>query len=118
MNFSRKGAAEVAKDISAHLTVVDDVANLQKLQKEMADAIAKLSDRINRIEAAMQTVKVEAQLEAVREANRTIQSVQGAFFEKLTDLTVRLSHVEAQPKPPIISFGKPAPALEGATPSA
>jgi hypothetical protein len=46
MMFSRKDVAAAAKDLAAHLALFDDVANLQKMQKEIADAIAKLNDRL------------------------------------------------------------------------
>jgi predicted nucleic acid-binding Zn-ribbon protein len=96
MMFSRKGVAEAAKELAAHLAVVDNVANLQKMQKEMADAIAKLNDRIKDMEANMRALKAEAKFEAVKETQQMLNSVQGAFHDKLTDLTVRISTMENQ----------------------
>jgi predicted nucleic acid-binding Zn-ribbon protein len=93
--FSRKGAAETAKEIAAHLSLVDDVANLQKMQKELADAIARLNDRLKDFEVELRTLKPEVQLAAMEKTTQMVQTVQGAFHEKLTDLTVRISKLEA-----------------------
>lgn len=95
--FSRKDIAAAAKDLAAHLALVDDVANLQKMQKEMADAIAKLNDRLKDVEAEMRVLKAEVKLDAIKETQQMINSVQGAFYQKLTDLTVRVSALEGQP---------------------
>jgi wobble nucleotide-excising tRNase len=92
--FKRKDVADAAKDFAAHVSVVDDVAHLQSMQKEMSNAIAKLNDRITNIEAEIRVLKAEVKLDAVREASQMVSAVQGAFHEKLTELTVRISHAE------------------------
>jgi predicted nuclease with TOPRIM domain len=94
--FSRKDVAAAAKDLAAHLALVDDVAALQKMQKEMADAIAKLNERLKDTEAEMRVLRAEAKLDAVREAQQMINAVQGALYQKLTDLTVRVSALEGR----------------------
>jgi predicted nucleic acid-binding Zn-ribbon protein len=108
MIFTRKGVAEAAKELAAQLAVVDDVANLQQMQKELADAIAKLNDRIKDLEAEMRALKAEVKLEAVKETHQMLHTVQGAFHEKLTDLTVRLAQVEGQyeAKAPLLALTK------------
>lgn len=92
--FSRKDVAAAAKDLAAHLALVDDVAGLQKMQKEMADAIAKLNDRIKDVEVEMRALKAEVKFDAIKETQQLVNSVQGALYDKLTDLTVRVSQVE------------------------
>jgi chromosome segregation ATPase len=106
MIFTRKGVAEAAKELAAQLAVVDDVANLQEMQKELADAIAKLNDRIKGLEAEMRALKAEVKLEAIKETHQMLHTVQGVFHEKLTDLTVRLAQVEGQyeAKPPLLAL--------------
>jgi predicted nucleic acid-binding Zn-ribbon protein len=107
MMFSRKAVAEAAKELAAQLTVVDDVANLQKMQKEMADAIAKLNDRMKDMEGNIRASKAEVKFEAVKETQQMLNSVQGAFHDKLTDLTVRIARVENQiGSAPVIALPK------------
>jgi wobble nucleotide-excising tRNase len=97
--FSRKDVAAAAKDLAAHLALVDDVASLQNMQKEMANAIAKLNERIKDIESEIKILKAETKLDAVKETHQIVNAVQGAFHDRLTDLTVRLSRVESGPLP-------------------
>lgn len=108
MIFSRKDIAAAAKDIASHLALVDDVAGLQKMQKEMADAIAKLNDRIKDVEVEMRALKAEVKFDAIKETQQLVNAVQGALYDKLTDLTVRVSKVEAQDdfKTPLVRLGR------------
>jgi predicted nucleic acid-binding Zn-ribbon protein len=108
MIFTRKGVAEVAKEVAAQFTLVDDVANLQQMQKELADTIAKLNDRIKDIESEMRVLKAEVKFEAVKETQQMLNAVQGAFHDKLTDLTVRIDRVENQTnsRAPIVALPK------------
>jgi hypothetical protein len=92
--FGRKDFASAAKDFAAHFALVDDVANLQKMQKELADAIAKLHDRIKDMESDLKVLKAEVKLESLRETQQMVSAVQGAFHDKLTSITVRISQLE------------------------
>jgi hypothetical protein len=74
--------------------LVENVKALQLAQKEIANAVAALDVRLRRIEAELLVVKAETKLEAVKETQQMLNAVQGAFHEKLTDLTVRIAHVE------------------------
>jgi cell fate (sporulation/competence/biofilm development) regulator YmcA (YheA/YmcA/DUF963 family) len=106
--WSREQIGKTAQEIADHLMLVENVKALQQGQKEMANAIAALDDRIRKIEAGMIVVKAEAKFEAIRETQQMLNSVQGAFHEKLTDLTVRVAQVEIQAasKAPLTALSK------------
>jgi len=69
---------------------------------------------------ALRALKAEIKFEAMKETQQMLNSVQGAFHEKLTDLTVRVAQLEKQddPKAPVISLPKSAQnRLDGKSPS-
>lgn len=106
--FSRDKIGKTAQEIADHLMLVENVKALQVGQKEMANAIATLDDRIRKMEADMRAIKAEAKFEAVKETQLMLNSVQGAFNDKLTDLTVRISQLERQDNSdaPLIALSK------------
>ncbi len=118
--WPRSKIAQTAQEIADHLMLVENVKALQQGQKEMADAIAALDTRLRHIEADIRAVKSEAKFEAVKETQQMLNSVQGAFHEKLTDLTVRVAHVERSEdaRPPMISLSSGAPCGDGEIPPA
>jgi hypothetical protein len=94
--WSREKIGKTAQEIANHLMLVENVKALQQGQKEMADAIAALADRIRGLEADIRALKAETKLEAIKETQQMVNAVQGAFHEKLTDLTVRVAHMETR----------------------
>ncbi len=105
MAFWRKTVKEFGKEVAAHAGAVDDIANLQQMQKELADAMARLNDRLRGIETEMkvlraeikaesQVLKAEIKLDAMDKAQQVVNSVQGALYDKTSDLSVRVSHLE------------------------
>ncbi|MGL3208291.1 hypothetical protein [Bradyrhizobium sp. BR 1433] len=93
--FSREKIQKTAQEIADHLRLTDHIKGLQQAQKEMADAIASLGDRIKNLETELRVIKAETKLEAVRETQQVLNSVQGAFHDKLTEIAVRISHIES-----------------------
>jgi hypothetical protein len=92
--WSREKIGKAAQEVADHLMLVENVKALQQGQKQMADAIALLDTRLRQIEADMRAVKAEAKFEAIKETTHMLQSVQGAFHEKLTHLTVKVAQLE------------------------
>lgn len=111
--WSREKIGKTAQEIADHLMLVENVKALQQAQKEMANAIGLLDDRMRKMEADMRSVKAEAKFEAVKETQQMLNSVQGAFHDKLTDLTVRVAQVEKleQAQSPLISLTKSSNSL-------
>jgi hypothetical protein len=88
--FSREGASKFAKDVADHLEVIGNVKALQQGQRELADALVKLGDRIRAVEMEMQVLKAETRLEALKESQLVINSVQGALNQRMQDLAVKV----------------------------
>jgi hypothetical protein len=111
MTLSRKGLADLLATLRDHIALVDNVANLQKMQKELADAMTQLTERMKDLERGMGTLKVETQHETTKEMHLTLHAVQGAFHEKLSDLTLRLARLEGgrpSANAPMIALSKKA----------
>ena len=67
---------------------------LSDLQKQMADAIALIDSRLRQFEANVRAARAETKFEAIRETTHLLQSVQGAFQDRLTHLTVKVAQLE------------------------
>lgn len=107
--WSREKIAKTAQEVADHLKLVENVRALQQGQKEIADAIAVIDSRLRSLESNAAALKAEVKFEALKETQQALNSVQGAFYEKLTELAVRVAHLEPQDaaKRPVISIGKP-----------
>jgi predicted translin family RNA/ssDNA-binding protein len=91
---SREKIGEAAQEVADHLMLVEHVKVLQQGQKQMADAIALIDSRLRQFEADVRAAKAETKLEEVRETTHLLQSVQGAFQDRLTHLTVKVAQLE------------------------
>lgn len=116
--WSREKVGKTAREIADHLMIVENVKALQQAQKDLANAVASLDGRLSKIEAGLVAVKAETKFEAVKETQQMLNAVQGAFHEKLTDLTVRIANVERQEpsKTPLIALSSAATGGDGGMP--
>ena len=102
LSFSRQKIAEAAKELADHLQVVEHIKTLQVAQKELADSIKVLGDRIREIEIEMRALKAETVLQAVRETQSIINSVQGGLNQRIETLAVQVALIQpdVQQSPP------------------
>jgi CII-binding regulator of phage lambda lysogenization HflD len=98
--FSRKGIAEAAKELSNHLQLVEHVKALQTGQKDLADAIASLGQRLNKLEAQVQAVRADTKLDAIREVQTIVNSVQGNLNQRIETLAIKVALQEAGKQDP------------------
>lgn len=99
MAFGRDTFAKAAREISDHLMVVEHIAALQQAQKELANAIAALSDRL----AAVTEVKVqtsESDREVLRELYNIVGGVQGSVNSLSTKVAIMEHAVATQTSAP------------------
>ena len=96
---SRERIEKAAQEVADQLMLVEHVKALQQGQKQMADAIALIDGRLRQIETDMRAVKAEAKLEAIKETNQMLQSVQDAFHDKLALLTAKVAQFEKRKRP-------------------
>jgi cell fate (sporulation/competence/biofilm development) regulator YmcA (YheA/YmcA/DUF963 family) len=93
--FSRKKVAEAAQELADHLQLIDHVKALQTGQKEIAEAISKLGDRIRILETDMSVLKAETKLEALKEAQSVVYAVQSGLNQRIESLAVRVALAES-----------------------
>ena len=96
--FGRGKAAEVAQEFADHLKLIDNVKALQQGQKELADAISLLNQKVNHIEADIKSLKAEIKFEALKEAQAVVWSVQSEFNQRIQDIAVKVGVLEQSQK--------------------
>ena len=92
--WKRDKIAKAAQELADHLQIVENVKAIQTAQKELADAIKAVSDRVRDLEANMRALKAEASLDALKETQNFVVSVQGGFNERMENVAVRLAGLE------------------------
>jgi cell fate (sporulation/competence/biofilm development) regulator YmcA (YheA/YmcA/DUF963 family) len=92
--WNREKIGKAAQEVADHLMLVEHVKVLQQGQKQMADAIALVDSRLRQFEADVRAAKAETKFEAIKETTHLLQSVQGAFHDRLTHLTVKVAQLE------------------------
>ena len=92
--WSPEKIGQAAQEVADQLLLAEHVKALQQGQKQMADAIALIDTRLRQIETDMRAVTAEAKLEAIKETTHTLQTIQGAFHDKLTHLTLKVAQLE------------------------
>jgi hypothetical protein len=101
--FSRKQIAEVAADIASQLRVIDDIKALQVGQKELADTLELLGDRLRKVESELRALKAETILDALKETQAVVNAVQGSFNQRIETLAVKVALMEGdRPKSMLI----------------
>ena len=98
--FSRSKLGAAAKELADHLQLVEHVAALKTAQKETAEAVTALADRIRHLEADMAVLKAEVKLEALREAQSVVYAVQAGLNQQIQDLAVKVAVQGAGREPP------------------
>lgn len=109
--LGRKPTAGAAKELADYLLVVDHVKALRTGQRELADAIASLGHRLHHVEAQLQTVRADAKLDAIREAQTVVNVVQDSLNQRIETLAVKIAVQEvisdaASRLPTVVQEGK------------
>jgi uncharacterized protein YlxW (UPF0749 family) len=100
-SLSREGAAKAATELAEHLKLIDNVRALQVAQKELADEIRTINQRLFELHSEIRALKAETKFEALKEAQNIVNSVQSAFYERLEKLSNQvavLSNGSGQPR--------------------
>jgi hypothetical protein len=92
--WGREKIGKTVEEIADHLLLVDHVKALQQGQKEIAEALKAVNDRLTAMEAEFKVLKAETQRDALREVQQAVNAVQGAFYEKLGSLSTRVTLAE------------------------
>ena len=84
-------AADLISDIRKAFTRIE---GLEKSQKDVSDALLRLDARVRELEAGLREAKSEIKLEAVKEAQGIVNSVQSSLYSELKDLSVKIHGIE------------------------
>jgi predicted nucleic acid-binding Zn-ribbon protein len=109
MAWGRDRIAKAAEEVAKHARLVEHVQALQEGQKDLANAIAALGNRMSALEVELRAAKAETKLEAVKETQQILNAVQGGFYDRLSDLSAKVSQLQQDnggSSPPVISLPK------------
>jgi hypothetical protein len=92
--WGRSNIGKTVEELTDHLRLVDHVRALQEGQKEIAEAIRAVSQRLTSVEAEFRILKAETQRDALREVQQAVHAVQGSVHDELTRMATRLVVLE------------------------
>ena len=111
--FGRDKVAQAAQEIADHLKIVENVKALQIAQKELADALVRLDERVRAVESELRAAKAEIRSDALRETQNIVNAVQGGLNQRIQDLAVDVAILRHEAGHPRIERGSAtAPRLE------
>lgn len=93
--WSRRKLGEAAQGLADHLLLAEQVKSLQTAQKEMADALTQIGDRLRKVEADMGALRAEVKLEALKEAQGVVYAVQSDLNSRIQEIAVKVAVAEA-----------------------
>lgn len=86
----KKDLADATEEVLAHLRTTDNIRDLQDGQKELADAIQSLSDRLTRLELSLENHESKVMLAALRETHQAVNVVHGSLNDRVAKVEMRL----------------------------
>ena len=92
--FGSERVTRLAKLITDVHEALSKIENLQNGEKMLADRLERLSREIAEVRAELRASRAEIRLEALKEAQFVVNSVQGGFHEQMTALALRLDRLE------------------------
>lgn len=108
--LSRKKIASNAQDLADHLKLVEHVRALQDGQRDIADAIARVGERLNNIDAQLLVIQANVKYDALKETQTLVNSVQGEFYKQLSEIAIRVDRLDRAS--PLSTNGYQPPPLE------
>ena len=88
--------AQYGEEVGAYLKAIDHIKELQAAQREMADSIRSVSDRVQALEIEFRAQKAEIRAETLRETQGIVNAVQGQFYKNLQDIAVDVAVLREQ----------------------
>ena len=80
-------AAELISDIRKAFLRIE---KLEESQRSLADAMHRLDGRVRELEAELRVAKSEIRLDAVKEAQSIVNSVQSNLYSEIRDISIQL----------------------------
>ncbi len=94
--FGREKLAKASSEFTEILNTVENIRALQAAQRDIADSVKRLADRIQALEIEFRVIKAEVRAEALRETQSIVNAVQGQFYKSLQDVAVNVAILREQ----------------------
>ena len=114
--WGKKEIADAAKELADSLHVVEHVKALQIAQKELADGLRLMGERIRNLEIEMRVLKSETKLDAIKETQIIVNAVQGGLNQRIEAVAIKVALLETRNASKAID-GSTHPALTGSSQS-
>lgn len=85
---------KVADVISEVRRAFEKISQLEQNQKTIAEALGKIDARVRELEAGLREARAEIKLEAVKEAQGTVNGAQSQLYQKLYEIETALRDVK------------------------
>ena len=69
------------------------IENLEAGQKQLTEVLGALDKRVRELEAGLREARSEIKLEAVKETQSILNSVQGRMYEEIKDVAIALDRL-------------------------
>src|SRR4051812_28379823 len=89
--LSREKIAKAARRLSEHLQIMENIRALQAAQKEMADGMGSINERISDLQAEIRALKAEIKFECLKETQGIVNAVQGGLNQRLEVLSNKMA---------------------------
>jgi chromosome segregation ATPase len=93
--LSREKVANAATELAEHLKIIENIRSLQTAQKEVSDELRSISQRIFELQVELRALKAEVKFESLKEAQMTVNAVQGGLNQRLETLSNKMAVIEA-----------------------
>lgn len=97
-------AADLIADIRRAFAKIE---NLEQGQRQLADAVASLDRRVREVEAGLREARAEIKLDAVKETQAIVNSVQGQLYGELRQLAVQVDRLSPASGKPVLEDRRP-----------
>lgn len=84
-------AADLISDVRR---VFAKIENLESGQKQLADELSLLADRVRELEAGLREAKAEIKLDAHKQAQSIVNAAQSQLYNDIKNLTLQVDRLE------------------------
>ncbi|MBU3889060.1 hypothetical protein FM996_11570 [Methylosinus sporium] len=92
--LGRDKIARAARELAEHLQIIENIKSLQEAQKQLADAIGALDQRLRLLEVELKVIRADVRVDALRETQNIVNSVQGGLNQRIEDLAIKVALME------------------------
>jgi hypothetical protein len=92
--LSREKVAKAATELAEHLQIIENIRALQIAQKELADEMRRINERLTAVQTEIRAIKAETRIECLKETQQTVYAVQGGLNERMETISNKLAVID------------------------